>query len=52
MIRGKFDKVTSPNTVIFLALDNFFGKINTSGNVALQSELMSRISDSIGCRGR
>ncbi|KAL7539299.1 hypothetical protein ACHAXR_009167 [Thalassiosira sp. AJA248-18] len=50
MIRGKFDKVTPPNTVIFSALDSFFGKI-TSLDGALQAELKLRITESIGCGG-
>lgn len=48
MIRGKFDKKTSPNTVIFSALNTLFGEIN-GGNTDLQAELKLRIAESVVC---
>mmetsp|Transcript_1921 Transcript_1921/g.4149 ORF Transcript_1921/g.4149 Transcript_1921/m.4149 type:complete len:1254 (-) Transcript_1921:1038-4799(-) len=46
MIRGKFDKTKSPNTVIFSAFDTFFGEIN-DGDAAAQLKL--RITETVGC---
>jgi len=48
MIKGKFDKAVSPNTVIFSAFDSFFADINNNGDASLQAELKLRINESVG----
>jgi len=48
MIKGKFDKAVSPNTVIFSAFDAFFADINNNGDASLQAELKLRINESVG----
>lgn len=48
MIRCKFDKTRSPITVIFSALDIFFGEINRAA-ADLQAELKQSIPECAGC---
>ena len=48
MIQGKFDKATSSNTVIFSAIDSFFGEIINNGDTELQAKLKLCITESIG----
>lgn len=48
MIRGKFDKKTSPNTVVFSALDAFFGEINDGDDAAAAAQLKLRITETLG----
>ena len=47
MIRGKFDKMTSPNTVVFSALDAFFGEIN-DGDGDAAARLKLGITETLG----
>jgi hypothetical protein len=47
MIRCKFDKKTSPNTVVFSALDAFFSEIN-DGAVDAAAQLKIGITETLG----
>ena len=48
LIHGKFEKMKRPDSVLFSALDLFFGKIINDGDVSLRAQMKLSIANAIG----